>query len=107
MVKHGVQNDRGKGHYRLETKNVSVEELEEGRQYYFDVVMTYDDGKQQLNKGNLFKHMYTFYQREMRPLPVPGDHLLKYMLQSCRLLSGVCLLRVVAWTIIVSMPCGI
>ncbi len=51
MVKHGVQKDRGKGHYRLETKNVSVEELEEGRQYYFDVVMTYDDGKQQLNKG--------------------------------------------------------
>ena len=68
--------------YQLVVHNVSTEELAEGREAYSIVSVDFEEGRISLNKGNIVKHMYSYWFRELKPLAVPWDHVLKYMLHS-------------------------
>lgn len=69
-------------HYRCVAHNVSQEELKQGADAYNDVRRTYDEGRQAINKNNILKIMHSFWHAHLKPLPIPPDHLLKYMLAS-------------------------
>lgn len=69
-------------HYKKVVHNVSTEELLAGRRSYEDIRRTYDEGRQQINKNNILKLMHSFWHRDLKPLPVPPDHLLRFMLET-------------------------
>ena len=62
--------------------NVSQEELKEGKTSYNAISRTYDEGRIAINKNNILKLIYSFWETHLKPLPVPDDHLLRFMLES-------------------------
>ena len=77
-----IQKDSGLAHYRLLVHNISDEDLQRGRVAYAGVRDDPDEGRIAINKGNLPKLAVRLWRTHLKPLEVPLDHTLKFMLQS-------------------------
>jgi hypothetical protein len=77
-----VTKDEGLAHYRLITKNVTTEEMANGREDRRFMKTTYDEGKMILSQRNMISELYKFTQRSLHPIVPPAHFALLYMLQS-------------------------
>jgi hypothetical protein len=67
---------------QIRTHGFSQQQLEQGRQAYNSVRVSYDDNKEVINKGNFMKLLWRFWHHKLRPLSPDLDRIVQWMLQS-------------------------
>ena len=78
-----VQKDHGKATYRFHS-NIAPEELERARELYDVQALTYTDGKVIITRHRLPELCFSFWATTFKPMPVPSDLSLLFMIKGAR-----------------------
>ena len=78
-----VTKDQAKSHYKIETHNVTAQELAIGRQEHTFVKTNYhSELKQSLTVKNMFTEVFRWNARTLYPVVCPLAYIILYMVQT-------------------------
>ena len=77
-----ITKDEGRAWYQYRIRNISREDLQQGRLQIISAQTAIDDGKVILTQGNFFSEMYKFSMRSLFPCVCPVRVVVMYALQS-------------------------
>ncbi len=77
-----ITKDQGRPHYQLRVHNVTVQDINKGRQEHNAMLANFEENKKVVTLRSVFIDAFRFIKRCMDPCIVPLDMCLTYMLQS-------------------------